>query len=462
MNNEKLIMEKEEAENVDKENIELEEIENENKINQRKIKNGKLKKINKNEYNKKEDDSDIEEHAGKKSMEFFLLNLNSYWLSLIGTISLIMSLVVYEIIGYLVILNIVPLFEFKLHYEVIISSLKFILKSLGLKWFFFITMNQHLSIGFFCLTTFSDIFQETKDLTYFYVSTLIKVILYYNFSAVVLKVFIHDLLGNYFINKIKENGTTNPRVFEVFDDLIEEISLIAANFLSSYNVFLEKLVIGSIYIFLFHKPKIFSEDKLIYFRLLSLIPIIFIIVSIILRALVNTEIIKINEYVLALLLGPKIVIYFFFIITLLIIKYYSLKYNVFDKRKYIKPRVFTSIGSKIFGILGLIELIIGLFFPSCSTVGIGGKYLLILCAPIMALYDYKKKYSVKFPFCKKGDFSKCLKITVYVVGYLLVIILGFFLLIIFLNVFDRYLSPILEFIILNIDSIVTIVDLIYG
>ena len=75
-------------------------------------------------------------------------------------------------------------------------------------------MNQHLSIGFFCLITFSDIFQETKDLKYFYASTLIKVILYYNFSAVVLKVFIQDLLGNYFITKIKETGTTNPKVMK--------------------------------------------------------------------------------------------------------------------------------------------------------------------------------------------------------------------------------------------------------
>ena len=416
--------------------------------------------MNKKKGNLKKDDSDSEEHAGKKSMEFILLNLNSYWLSLIGTISLLMSLVVYEIIGFLIIINLFPLFEFELNFEALITTFKFLFHSLGLKWFFFITMNQHLSIGFFCLTTFSDIFQETKDLKYFYASTLIKVILYYNFSAVVLKVFIQDLLGNYFITKIKETGTTNPRVYEVFDDLIDELSLFIADFLSSFNVFLDKLIIGSMYVFLFHKPQSFSDNKIIYFRLLSLIPILFIIVSIILRALHNTEVIKINEYILPLLLGSKIVIYLFFIITLLIIKYYSLKYNVFDKRKYIKPTVFTSIGSKIFGVLGLIELFIGLFFPSCSLVGIGGKYLLILCSPIMALYDYKKKYHLKFCCCKKGDFSKCIKITIYVIGYLIVIILGLVLLILFFAVFDQYLKPLLEFIITNIDLIVSIVDLI--
>ncbi len=459
MNNERLVVENEEQENENQEIIE-EEFQSENKINKKKIKKGNLKIVNKKKGNLKKDDSDSEEHAGKKSMEFILLNLNSYWLSLIGTISLIMSLVVYEIIGFLIIINLFPLFEFELNFEALITTFKFLFQSLGLKWFFFITMNQHLSIGFFCLTTFSDIFQETKDLIYFYGATLIKVILYYNFSAVVLKVFIQDLLGNYFITKIKETGTTNPRVYEVFDDLIDELSLFIADFLSSFNVFLDKLIIGSMYVFLFHKPQSFSDNKIIYFRLLSLIPILFIIVSIILRELHNTEVIKINVYILPLLLGSKIVIYLFFIITLLIIKYYSLKYKVFDKRKYIKPTVFTSIGSKIFGVLGLIELFIGLFFPSCSLVGIGGKYLLILCAPIMALYDYKKKYHLKFCCCKKGDFSKCIKITIYVIGYLIVIILGLVLLILFFAVFDQYLKPLLEFIITNIDLIVSIVDLI--
>lgn len=458
MNNERLIVENEEQENENQEIIE-EEFQSENKINKKKIKKDNLKIVNKKKGNLKKDDSDSEEHAGKKSMEFILLNLNSYWLSLIGTISLIMSLVVYEIIGFLIIINLFPLFEFELNFEALITTFKFLFQSLGLKWFFFITMNQHLSIGFFCLTTFSDIFQETKDLIYFYGATLIKVILYYNFSAVVLKVFIQDLLGNYFITKIKETGTTNPRVYEVFDNLIEELSLLVADFLSSFNVFLDKLIIGSMYVFLFHKPQSFSDNKIIYFRLLSLIPILFIIVSIILRALHNTEVIKINVYILPLLLGSKIVIYLFFIITLLIIKYYSLKYKVFDKRKYIKPTVFTSIGSKIFGVLGLIELFIGLFFPSCSLVGIGGKYLLILCAPIMALYDYKKKYVVKFPFCKKGDFSRCLRITINVVGYFIIIIIGIVLFALGYNFFNEYIQPLAEFMLDHLDFLGEIINL---
>ena len=94
MNNERLVVENEEQENANQEIIE-EEFQSENKNNKKKLKKDNLKIVNKKEGNLKKDDSDSEEHAGKKSMEFILLNLNSYWLSLIGTISLIMSLVVY-------------------------------------------------------------------------------------------------------------------------------------------------------------------------------------------------------------------------------------------------------------------------------------------------------------------------------------------------------------------------------
>jgi hypothetical protein len=83
---------------------------------------------------------------------------------------------------------------------------------------------------------------------------------------------------------------------------------------------------------------------------------------------------------LPLLLGSKITIYLFFISTLFFIKYISLKKDVFDGESEIKTKVFNKIGGRCFGVLGLLELIVGLFLPSWSSVGIGGKYLLILSA----------------------------------------------------------------------------------
>ena len=244
----------------------------------------------------------------------------------------------------------------------------------------FHTMSQHLSVGFFCLTTFSNMFQETKNITKSYIINILKVAIFYGFSVFILKVLIKDSLGGYFKSKIdqvkkdaEKGGETvsYEKTYQIFEILIDKLSNIVANFLSTYNTFLEKTVLGSMYIFLFNEPKGLEGKKMLIFRLLAAIPITFIIVSVILRALHNTEIIELNEYVLPLLLGPKITVYGFFISTLLTIKYKSLAYNVFDEENYIDSRVFTTIGSKNFGIFGILELLIGLFCPSWSVVGIG-------------------------------------------------------------------------------------------
>ena len=147
-----------------------------------------------------------------------------------------------------------------------------------------------------------------------------------------------------------------------------------ADFLSTYNIFLEKLVIGTLYLFLFYEPKKLANNPkyLLVFRLLSLVPISFIIISLVLRALKNTNILVINEYVLSFLMGPKITIYGFFITTLSIIKYKERKYNnIFDEDNTIDTKIFTKIGSLIFAIFGGIELIFGLFLEH-------QKYIIIL------------------------------------------------------------------------------------
>ena len=240
--------------------------------------------------------------------------------------------------------------------------------------------------------------------------------------------------------------------------LIDKLLNIVSNFLSTYNTFLEKTVLGFLYISLFYEPKALEGKKILFFRLLAIIPITFIIVSLILRALHNTEVIELNEYVLPLLLGPKITVYGFFISTLLTIKYKSLAYNVFDEENYIDSKVFTKIGSKNFGIFGIIELLTGLFCPSWSIIGIGGKYLLVLCAPIMTLYDYKRKYKVTFPFCKKGDMSRCLKIVLNIFGYFIITIFGIIIIIFAIGLIAELIVPILDFILENFDLVVMVIE----
>jgi len=422
--------------------------------------------INNNDISIDSDDSSTP--IGKKEMNLILLNLNSYWLELIGSISLMISLLIYEIIAFVAFFIIVPIFEEgNIDFKVIGEAFEIIFKDFGIKWLFFITISQHLSVGFFCLTTFSNMFHETKNIRKFFIINILKVAIFYGFSILILKAFIKDGLGGYFKSKIEEVEKESEKrgeiisyekTYLIFEMLIDKLCNIVSNFLSTYNTFLEKTVLGSMYIFLFYEPPGLQGKKMLYFRLLATIPISFIIISVILRALHNTEKIELNEYVLPLLLGPKITIYGFFISTLLTIKYKSLAYNVFDSENYIEPRVFTKIGSKNFGIFGIIELFIGLFCPSWSVVGIGGKYLLVLCAPIMTLYDYKKKYRVTFPFLKKGDVSRCFKITLNIFGYFIISIFGFIIFLIIIGIIGKYIVPILNLLLENFDFIVKVLE----
>ena len=422
-----------------------------------------------NQLTKDINDNDTESNdsapIGKKNMNTLLKNLNSYWLELIGSISLMISLFIYEILAIIALNIILPIFtKGQINFDAFTEAYEIVFKELGLKWLFFITMGQHLSVGFFCLTTFSNMFHETKSITKFYIINILKVAIFYGFCILILKGIIKDGLGGYFRSKIDEvkkeaekrgEIVSYDKTYIIFEMLIDKICNVVSNFLSTYNTFLEKTVLGSLYLILFSKPKALEGKKMLFFRLLAIIPISFMIISVTLRALHNTEVIEINEYVLPLLLGPKITVYGFFISTLLTIKYKSLAYNVFDEENDIDPRVFTKIGSKNFGIFGILELLIGLFFPSWSVVGIGGKYLLVLCAPIMTLYDYKRKYKVSFPFCKKGDMSRCLKIVLNIFGYFIITVFGIAIIIIAIGMIGKYIAPILDLLLEKFDFVVT-------
>ena len=428
-----------------------------------------------NQLSKNINDNDLESNdssapIGKKTMNTLLQNLNSYWLELLGSISLMISLFIYEVLGIVAVDTVLPIFQDgKVNFKKINEAYEIIFKEFGIKWLFFITMSQHLSVGFFCLTTFSNMFHETKNIKKFFIINILKVAIFYGFSIFILEVIIKDGIGGYFkskIDEVKKDAEKKGKVvsFEktylIFEMLIDKFCNVASNFLSTYNTFLEKTVLGFLYISLFYEPKALEGKKILFFRLLATIPISFIIISVILRALHNTEVIELNEYVLPLLLGPKITVYGFFISTLLTIKYKSLAYNVFDEENYIEPRVFTKIGSKNFGIFGILELLIGLFCPSWSVVGIGGKYLLVLCAPIMALYDYKRKYKVTFPFCRKGDMSACLKITLNIFGYFIIAIFGLIIFLYATLLIKKCIAPVIDLILENFDMVVDVLSFI--
>ena len=193
------------------------------------------------------------------------------------------------------------------------------------------------------------------------------------------------------INKLKLPQELNELVFEVVND-VKKISLrYMGNLLGNFNNNLDKLLMGTLYITLFSSPKFIKDKYLLYFRFLSIFPILYIALSLIIRALNNLGKITLSPYLSPLFVGPKFTIFGFFVYLLFYIKIKKRKYKMYDEENNIMPSVFAKISSKIFAIFGFIELFTGLFFPEFSKYGIGQNYLIIICAPIMTLYDYKKK-----------------------------------------------------------------------
>ena len=411
------------------------------------------------------DDGDLET-IGKKEMNTILTNLNSYWIELMASLGLFLYLYIFEIIVILILFSVLNILK-QDNFSVVGDTLSLIFKDIGMKYFIIIAVCQHLSVGFFCLTTFSSIFQETKHIKRFLILNSIKVFGFYILSISILyglvKVGIKDFVKKHIEKAMDENEEkfdeeNRKKIIKMFDDLTKSAIVFFGNFLATYNVFYDKFVLGFLYIFLFKTPYDINGYKKILFRMCSIFPLAIILTSLILRASMARDNLYINEFISPLFLGSKIVIYLFFIITLFAIKIKSIKYNVYDEEGYISPGVFKKIASKIFSILGFLELIICMIFPRWTNTGIGDTYLLILCAPIITLYDYKKKNEVKFPCCNKGDLSLSFKITVNIIGYLIAILLAAILYIEVEYFFREYIQDILNLMVNNIDILLEIIS----
>ena len=369
--------------------------------------------INDNADEKETKITTIPENETKEFKEFKTnrLVLNSYWILLVSKICFTFSILIYEIIGCIILISLSDLFQ-----NNIMTSIDAILfmSNLGIRWLFIISVSQHLSIGFFCLTNFTDILKETNEIIPFFVSVIVKNVIFYLLSILIMKGLIEKTIFKAIvkeINKLKLPQELNELVFEVVND-VKKISLrYMGNLLGNFNNNLDKLLMGTLYITLFSSPKFIKDKYLLYFRFLSIFPILYIALSLIIRALNNLGKITLSPYLSPLFVGPKFTIFGFFVYLLFYIKIKKRKYKMYDEENNIMPSVFAKISSKIFAIFGFIELFTGLFFPEFSKYGIGQNYLIIICAPIMTLYDYKKKYELHIKPCKKRNIGKCINIS---------------------------------------------------
>ena len=415
------------------------------------------------EFHEEKDVIDTSKYKNLKEYNTNTLLLNSYWIELVSKAAFGYSLIIYELIGYKVIFSFLVLING--NFNDIKNIITLILNDIGLKWLFFISVSQHLSKGFFCLINFSKILKERYNPLKFFISNFIKSIIYYLISIFILMSIEYGAFG--YIEERFEKQQISNLTKEKAKEIINKVKILViryvGNLLGDYNNSLDKLLIGSLYIILFSSPKCVKEKNLIFFRLLSIIPISYILLSSIFRTLNNLNRITLNIFVSPIFVGNKILIFGFFITFILYLKYKKeRKYKVFDEEDDILPDVFAKISSKIFGVFGFIEFIMGYFYPSFSIYGIGNNYLIILCAPIMILYDYQKDYELRIKPCKNRNLGTIVNILTTIFLYGAVFILGILLFHFFISLFDQYLKPLCELIDEQFDLIMKMLDLIYN
>ena len=388
-------------------------------------------KTNENFSNEELFINNVDTFENKKEIKTNPLILNEFWVHLISKIMINLSLIYYELIPCSI-----YLFYQEKDFNSIFSSLY--------KYIFIIQFVPQFSIILYSLTTFSTVIKKTNKIKKFFLINIIKAIIFYLISLIILKL-IKNNLYNFLCDEISKIYI-DDKIKEILENFRDFLLKFIGNFLANFNTNLDILIVGSMYIFLFKNPKKIAGKKLFYFRLMSIFPILFVLISIIFRALVQKNVIKINIFIYPIFVGSKVSIFGFFITTLLYLKYISKEYFIFDENNYILPKVFSKIGGKIFSYFAYAELIFEYIIPNFKFIGLGKQYLSIFAVPLVLLYDYKKKKIVHWRICKKRKMNKFINFLVSFILYFFIIILGLIVLGILSKFIKKYIEKIVKYI----------------
>ena len=399
------------------------------------------------------------ENTEQKEYKINNLVLNSFWINLVSKISIGVTILICEIVGFFAIGGLIELLDPEGDPGITKDVIILIVFKIGAKWIFIIVLGLHLSIGFFSLTNFSSVIKDTKSNLKFYTTNLLKFSFFYVLSILILKKLIHDYAYNRLveeIDKLKLPGELYKTVIKVVD-LARDVAIkLAGNILGLFNNSLDQLIFRTFYFTLFRTPTFIPEKYMRYFRLSSIAVIIYVALCLLFRALNNFNAITLSLYASPLLVGPKFTVFGFYFTLLLYIKIKEKKYKMYDEEGNLLPTVFAKLSSKIFAIFGFIELFGGLFSTNLFKAGIGPNYLIIICAPIMTLYDYKKEYELHIRPCKKLNLAKCINITISVILYILLFFSTFLFFGMVIWLIDDYIYDFVKFIVENAKNIIQI------
>ena len=105
----------------------------------------------------KEKDSIVTTDSEAKEPKKFNTNnlvLNYYWILVVSKISISITMIIYELVGFFLLFGVISLLDPELDSSIAYEVVKLLVFQIGAKWLFFITIGKNLAIAFFCLTNF--------------------------------------------------------------------------------------------------------------------------------------------------------------------------------------------------------------------------------------------------------------------------------------------------------------------
>lgn len=192
----------------------------------------------------------------------------------------------------------------------------------------------------------------------------------------------------------------------------------------NYNIFVDLFLFSLFFYFMICKPKnIKSKKALTAFKSLSLIPVIAIIVTSVLYALYNMEIINLPIEILPILPCRSITIYAIFFIIVILIKLRQKKleksgvteeqYKIYLHSNKNSFR-FSAISSIVILAISCLDFLISIIIPEAEIFGLGTSYTMVSVIPLILCFSYTKQ-----PKNKAGDnIIRLIFVTLFIIMYL--------------------------------------------
>ena len=270
-----------------------------------------------------------------------------------------------------------------------------------------------LAVPLFLLANFALILSSQENIK--------KLVLFHASMAVLIIALYLLLYDRYFVGIVKlvlePFGITNAK--ELGDTFIR-------NHFTKYltlNVFIDLLMCSLLYLFLVYRPKKIKQKHLIYYRLLVIIPILYEIGCMVVKGLsIGQKLFVLPMELIPFLTNKPFVTFIAFIVMILYLKnqhriYLKLGGSEENYKEYLKTNKHSfQVGIVMaicFASAGIIDFIITLLLAgfigglnatseeltsvlaSIQAWGFGKGLVLLFASPLLLLFNYQKKYSVK-------------------------------------------------------------------